>query len=256
MAPDLHQRTHARSLLSLGTCALLVVAGLTVGARAQITEDVGLEPPRGPTPCAIDGRAAISSLEVTRRSRHGHHVVSRVDVPVREVRVQVLSPTRFHVATRVGDPVFEGHTETRPPLSLRRDVLLGGVRVRRGAPILRTTPREQSLDVDIDLGASAVLRRYVIGCDVLRVREPEGMTETRLPSPHHPHWIARGREIAMRERGEEGLEVARVALPPAVVLEELGRSDAYVHVRAQLPYATLDGWVRDSTLTPAPRARR
>ncbi len=179
-----------------------------------------------------------------------------MEVPARELRVHVLSPSLFHVTTRVGEPVIEGHTDTRPPLSLRRDVHLGGVHVRRGAPIARTTPREQSLDVDIDLGAGALLRRFVIGCDALRVREPDGLEASAAPSPHRPHWHARGEELAMRERAEEGVEVARVSLPRELVLEEVRRTEQFVHVRAQLPYAQLDGWVRDSALASVPRGAR
>lgn len=206
---------------------------------------------RGPTPCAIDGRVAIAGLEVVRRSRHGHDIVARVDLPPREIRLEVLTPSRFRVSTREGEPVVTGQTRVRPPLSLRRDLALGGVLARRGAPIARTTPREQALDVDIDLGGGVLLRRVTLGCDVLRVRPPGAPEAAAAPSPHEPHWRSRGRELAVRERPEEGIEVARLLAPQSLVLDELARREPFVRVRARLPHASLDGWVRDSTLVPA-----
>jgi len=252
MPSDLHHRPVARrSLFAALVLAIVSLARLDHRAHAEdvgpSSEDAGM--PVGPTPCRIDGRAAIAELQVIRRSPQGHDVVSRMDLPPREIRVHVITPSLFRVATRVGEPVIEGHTDVRPPLSLRRDVVLGGVTARRGAAILRTTPREQSLDVDIDLGAGAVLRRLVISCDALRVRAADGLEETAPPSLHRPHWRARASEIALRERGEEGIEVARVRLPSTVVLEEVRRNEAFVQVRAHLPYGRIDGWVRDNAIT-------
>lgn len=238
------------------TAALVAIAScLPLGAPAQDSRDAGgiedAAPLRGPSPCAIDGRAAIRELEVVRRSRHGHDAVSRMDLPPREIRLAILTPARFHVTTREGEPALEGYTRERPPISLRRDLSLGGVLARRGAPIARATPREQSLDVDVDLGDAVLLRRVVLSCEALRVRAAATPDLAVAPSPHHPHWQSRGRELAVRERPEEGIEVARVATTTTLVLEELSRREPWVHVRAGLPRGAIDGWVRDSALVPA-----
>jgi hypothetical protein len=234
---------------------LVAVAVLSAPIDAQEVPDAGVAPDaaplRGPTPCFIDGRVAITGLEVVRRSRHGHDTIGRVDLPPREIRLEVLTPSRFRVSTREGEPAITGHTRVRPPLSLRRDLALGGVLARRGAPITRTTPREQALDVDVDLGSGVLLRRVALGCDALRVRAPTAPEGEGAPSPHQPHWRSHGRELAIRERPEEGIEVARLLAPQALVLDELARREPFVRVRARLPYAAIDGWVRDSALVPA-----
>jgi hypothetical protein len=267
MPADLHQRPTRRPhgigpwlapALGLALAALLRVGVCARGAHAGAQEaiDAGLvaerAPLEGPRPCSIDGRATITDLEVIRRSRHGHDVVARVDLEQRELRVEVLTPSRFFVTTREGEPALSGHTRVRPPLSLRRELALGGVRAVRGAPITRVTPREQALDVDVDLGGDVLLRRLVLGCEALRVRVASSPAPASVPSAQHPHWRTRGRELAIRDRPEEGIEVARLLVRGELVLEERVRQEPFVRVHAQLPYASIDGWVRDSALVPAP----
>lgn len=243
-------------MASLVACLLALSTTLPGGpapaASALAQADAGLDAQRstGPTPCAIDGRAPIAALAVE-RSHRGRSALAHLDVPAREVRVRVLTPSLFHVETRLGEPALEGHTQVRPPLSLRVDVSLSGALARRGAPIGRTTPREQSLDVDIELGEGVSLRRVVLGCDSLRVREAAHAQLPTPPSARHPRWVARGRELALRARPEEGIEAARLSVTSALVLEERARRPGFVRVRAGLAHGELDGWVRESSLVPA-----
>jgi hypothetical protein len=234
-------------------CALSLAGAPRLGAQAPREAGVPTATPlRGPATCAIDGRAAITGLEVVRRADSGHDTIGRIDLPPRDVRVEVLTPSRFLVSTRAGVPELTGHTGVRPPISLRRELVLGGVHVARGAPVTRTTPRERALDVDIDLGAGVLLRRVVLGCDALEVRAADAPDVAGAPSGREPLWHPRGRELAIRDRPEEGLEVARLRVPGTLVLVERARDAAFVRVHARLPSASLDGWVRDSALVPLP----
>ncbi|MBX7191297.1 MAG: hypothetical protein K1X94_04540 [Sandaracinaceae bacterium] len=261
MPRDLHQPWPARRPLlarrPLFSSMALALCLAAIGVRAQdrrapepAADAAQPDAPRAPAPCAIDGRAAIPGLEITRRSRHGHTTVARIDVPVREIRLEVLAPALFHVWTREGEPALEGHTHRHPPMSLRSELTLGGVTARRGAPVARLTPREQSLDIDVDLGASVTLRRVFARCETLRIRESDEPVSPPTTSLHPPLWRARGRELSLRASPEEGLELARLAIPAALAFEERGRTDGFVRIRAELPHGSLDGWVRDTMLVP------
>jgi len=174
-----------------------------------------------------------------------------MDLEPREVSIEAVTPSLFRVRTREGEPVVEGVARIRPPISLRRDLALPGLVALRGTPVGRLTPREDALDVDLDLGGGVVARRVVLGCDALRVRAAEAPTNAETSRGSSPRWSSRGAILPIRDRAEEGIETTRVGVPSAFVLEELGRTDAWVRIRAALPRGRIDGWVRDTQLVPA-----
>ncbi len=173
-----------------------------------------------------------------------------MDLEAREVSVEAITPSLFRVRTREGEPVVEGVARARPPLSLRRDVTLPGLVALRGTPVGRLTPREDALDVDLELGDGVVARRIILRCDALRVRAIDAPETAIAALGSSPRWSSRGATLPIRDRAEEGIEATRVGVPSALVLSEVGRTEAWVHVRATLPRGRLDGWVRDTLLVP------
>lgn len=233
----------------------LAASAAWIAPSASSSQDAGIDagpPPEGPRPCRIDGRASFAGLRVVRASRHGRARVSVMDLPARTVSIEAVTPTLFRVQTREGEPVVTGETRTLPPLSLRRDLSLPGLVALRGTPVVRLTPREASLDVDLDLGDGVIARRVILGCDVLRVRMAEDAAEASGAPPASPRWRSRGPTITLRDRAEEGIEALRVTVPADFVLHEVGRTEAWVHLRVPLRRGRVDGWVRDHAVVPSP----
>ncbi len=185
-----------------------------------------------------------------RREGRRRTIVSVVSIESREISIEALTPTLFRVRTRMGEPAIDGETRERPPITLRSEVRVSGMVALRGTPIVRLTPRDQSLAVDLALGDGVIARNVVLPCEVLRVRASEP-PQARVPSPaHSPRWRARAGRLLLRQHEEEGIEALRVVVPAEVELHELARVEGLVRVMVPLTWGRLDGWVRDTDLAP------
>jgi hypothetical protein len=246
MDDERHRRASTRRRLSpallVGTLVLALAGSPT---RAQ-EADAGM--PRAPQACTIEGRASYREVRVRRPGRRRRAITSIVALEDRLVAVQALTPSLFLVRTRAGEPAIEG--ETREPVSIvvRRDLHLSGLVIAEGAPILRLSPRDESLEVDVDLGDGVIAHHVVVACEALRVRLPSSPGPAVRPSLSHPRWRARTGRLTVRQHAEEGVEALLVTVPSFLQLHELARTAAFVRVSLALPRGRIDGWVRDGDL--------
>ncbi|GAB4109813.1 MAG: hypothetical protein OHK0013_45500 [Sandaracinaceae bacterium] len=234
-------------LTTIGAALSLTLALVPAprGSRAQGAE---ADAPRAPRACTIEGRASFREVRVRRPGRRRRATTAIVPIEDRLVAVQALTPSLLLVRTPAGEPEIEG--ETREPVSilLRHAVTLSGVVLGEGAPIRRFSPRDESLEADVDLGDGVVAHHVVLPCEALRVRPPSGPGAVVRPALAHPRWRARTGTLRVRQHADEGIEALLVTVPSFLELHELARTEAFVRVSLVLPHGGIDGWVRDHDL--------
>jgi hypothetical protein len=204
--------------------------------------------PRAPQACTIEGRASFREVRVRRVGRRRRPITEIVAIEDRLVAVQPITSSLFFVRTRMGEPAIEGETREPVPIQLRHDVSVAGLVLAEGAPIRRWSPRDESLEADVDLGDGVVAHHVVLPCEALRVRAPTSPGAVPRPSLARPRWRARTGSLRVRQHAEEGVEALRVTVPSFLQLDELARTASFVRVSSPLPRGRIEGWVRDDDL--------
>ena len=120
-----------------------------------------------------------------------------------------------------------------------------GVQVSPGAEIQRFAVRDDALVADLDLGNGLVMLRARIPCASLTLGTTEP-TAVSTPDTRQAHRHARALTLSVRARPEQGIEAVRLRVTRTLVWQELGRREPFVHVRATLPYGSVDAWAYDT----------
>ncbi len=237
----------------MSAASALVLVGLAlaapIGARGEGPSEPSREARRG---CSIEGHAALADVTARRALPGGRSELARVDAPPRDVRVSLRSAGIFTFETLDGEPRLTGWTSRPPPLSLAGDRSLPGVRVEAGAAVVRASPIEEALDVDLALDERITLRRVVVPCDELQLAAAGPGASVARPSGRDPLWAPRGRELSLRAEPTEGVSLTRIGALGPLLLEERERKEPFVRIHASLAHGEIDGWVRDSALAPPP----
>jgi len=234
----------ASSVLLLTSLLFCASVGDAQTVTAEATQE-GI----APLQCIFE---SVGTIDVRTASRHtrGRRALSQIEHLVeRRILFEPITSSLARVRTLEGDPRTVGDARQPWTMYLAVPFESSGVRVMAGAQVLRFAVREDALVADLDLGNGVVMRSARIPCVSLTL-QPSAPATLSTPDSRRLYRHARTPTLSLRARGEQGIEAVRLLLPRALAWEELGRREPFVHVRAALPYATVDGWASDSDLVP------
>lgn len=237
-----------RGGVSKCACSVVALASLLFCASVGDAQTDTLTEPInaiGPLQCLIE---SVATIDVRTATPHARRRRARSDVVHLEARRIVFEPittSLAHVRTLDGEPTIQGDARQPWTIYLAIPFERSGVQVSPGAEIQRFAVRDDALVADLDLGNGLVMLRARIPCASLTLGTTEP-TAVSTPDTRQAHRHARALTLSVRARPEQGIEAVRLRVPRTLVWQELGRREPFVHVRATLPYGSVDAWAYDT----------
>ena len=213
---------------------------------AQDLTHAGSRKESAPIQCVIE---AVTTLDVRVQTPRGRRTPARTQVihlEQRHIQFEPITTSLARVRTYEGEPAVIG--DARQPWTLRvgTPFEMSGVHVNTGARVIRFAVRGEALMADLDLGDNVELRSARIPCAALTLNATPTPSTVEPLDAQRTRRHARSQTLSLRARAEQGIEAVRLRVPRAITFEEVGRSEPFLHVRATLPFATVDAWGFDT----------
>lgn len=235
--------------VSKRACSVVALASLLFCASiGDAQTDAGIDAPTNliaPLQCVIETVATLDVRTSTPRRRPRRTQINTVHLEARRILFEPITTSLGRVRTLEGTPTVTGDTRSPWTIRLALPFARSGVQVMPGAEIQRFAVRDDALVADLDLGGGVVMLTARIPCTSLTLTP----TEPTEPSPidaRQVHRHARAETLSVRASAEQGIEAVRLRVPRSLAWQELGSREPFVHVRAALPYGSVDAWAYDT----------